>query len=828
MFGLRSVQGRATAAILVLLVLLGSVAAVAAWRAQKERAVHQSLEVRSNVVAAVEKARAEFLRGATLITAAIFAEDATPFVDSYRQANAERDEQLFRARVALTALGDTDALAALDSCIERLEQTKAKIEAIVNFAATADVSTRIGVAQQQYATLWAETQAQLAELDELANGQEAALVAERAAADSTAEATLALMLGLSALAFLVGAATLSGLLMSVVRPLAALRTSARAVASGNLEARAKVAGPEEVASLARDFNEMVDQRRRVEEALRGQSRDLGERAKELNCLYGISNLLQRPDISLEEILQGTVNLIPPAWQYPEITCARIVLGGQEYLTESFRETAWRQTNDIIVNGERTGAVEVCYLEQKPESDEGPFLREERGLINAIAERLGRVSERKQVEETLRESEARYKALFAGAPEGMLVADLQTKQFRHVNPAMCRMFGYTEEEFLRIGVADIHPKESLSYVLADFEAQARGEKRSSSDIPCQRKDGSLFYANINAIMVALDGRRCNLGFFTDVTERKKAEAALRESEERYRSIFESIQDVFYRTDAEGIITEISPSIERFGYTREALMGTQVLGVYEDPEERSGLLKALLEQGDVADHEIRLKTGDGRLINTSVSAHILRGPDGTPSGVEGTLRDISDRKAAEQALRESEEALHEQARRDPLTGVLNHGAIVDEMRSLISTGEHGSRCAVAMIDVDGLKVTNDTYGHQVGDAVLVAVAAVLSRDDALVGRYGGDEFVAILPGADRNAAERYRKDTTDALAHATITDPQTGESIRAEASIGLAVYPEDGSTLANLIKISDDAMYAVKRQRHDRRRSPRKHAPDRKAA
>jgi diguanylate cyclase (GGDEF)-like protein/PAS domain S-box-containing protein len=828
MFGLRSVQGRATAAILVLLVLLGSVAAVAAWRAQKERAVHQSLEVRSNVVAAVEKARAEFLRGATLITAAIFAEDATPFVDSYRQANAERDEQLFRARVALTALGDTDALAALDSCIERLEQTKAKIEAIVNFAATADVSTRIGVAQQQYATLWAETQAQLAELDELANGQEAALVAERAAADSTAEATLALMLGLSALAFLVGAATLSGLLMSVVRPLAALRTSARAVASGNLEARAKVAGPEEVASLARDFNEMVDQRRRVEEALRGQSRDLGERAKELNCLYGISNLLQRPDISLEEILQGTVNLIPPAWQYPEITCARIVLGGQEYLTESFRETAWRQTNDIIVNGERTGAVEVCYLEERPESDEGPFLTEERGLINAIAERLGRVSERKQVEETLRESEARYKALFAGAPEGMLVADLQTKQFRHVNPAMCRMFGYTEEEFLRIGVADIHPKESLSYVLAEFEAQARGEKRSSSDIPCQRKDGSLFYANINAIMVALDGRRCNLGFFTDVTERKKAEAALRESEERYRSIFESIQDVFYRTDAEGIITEISPSIERFGYTREALMGTQVLGVYEDPEERSGLLKALLEQGDVADHEIRLKTGDGRLINTSVSAHILRGPDGTPSGVEGTLRDISDRKAAEQALRESEEALHEQARRDPLTGVLNHGAIVDEMRSLISTGEHGSRCAVAMIDVDGLKVTNDTYGHQVGDAVLVAVAAVLSRDDALVGRYGGDEFVAILPGADRNAAERYRKDATDALAHATITDPQTGANIRAEASIGLAIYPEDGSTLANLIKISDDAMYAVKRQRHDRRRSPRKHAPDRKAA
>ncbi|MGZ3387956.1 MAG: sensor domain-containing diguanylate cyclase, partial [Isosphaeraceae bacterium] len=386
----------------------------------------------------------------------------------------------------------------------------------------------------------------------------------------------------------------------------------------------------------------------------------------------------------------------------------------------------------------------------------------------------------------------------------------------------------EEEFLRLGVADIHPKESLSYVLAEFEAMARGEKLLSVDLPCRRKDGTLFYANVNATMMPLDGQRCLVGFFTDVTESRKAQEALRESEERYRSIFESIQDVFYRTDAKGIITEISPSIEGFGYTREALIGTQVLGVYEDPEERSGLLKTLLEQGGVADHEIRLKTGDGRLLSISVSAHILRGPDGTLSGVEGTLRDISERRRAEQALRESEDALHEQARRDPLTGVLNHGAILDEMRSLISTGEHGPRWVAAMIDVDRLKATNDTYGHQVGDAVLVAVAAALSRDGALVGRYGGDEFVAILPSADRNAAERYRKDATEALAHATITDPQTGATVRVEASIGLAIYPEDGSTLADLIKLSDDAMYAAKRQRPVRRPIPRKHAPDRKAA
>ena len=156
----------------------------------------------------------------------------------------------------------------------------------------------------------------------------------------------------------------------------------------------------------------------------------------------------------------------------------------------------------------------------------PSCRKKADLINAIAERLGRVIERRRAEEALRESEARYKALFAGAPEGMLVADLQTKQFRHANPAICRMFGYSEEEFLRLGVADIHPKESLSYVLAEFEALARGEKLSSTDLPCRRKDGSLFYASVNAIMVALGGHRCVVGFFSDVTERKKTDEALR--------------------------------------------------------------------------------------------------------------------------------------------------------------------------------------------------------------------------------------------------------------------------------------------------------------
>jgi len=405
-------------------------------------------------------------------------------------------------------------------------------------------------------------------------------------------------------------------------------------------------------------------RKRSKELMRDRTHELGGRVKELSCLLEISKLVQRPDISLEEILQGTVNLIPPGWQDPEVTCARIVFEGQEFRTENFRETAWKQTSDLIVNGERSGAVEVCYLQKKPEADEGPFLKEERDLINAIAERLGRISERRRAEEALRESEARYKALFAGAPEGMIVADLHTKQFRHANPAMCRMFGYTEEELLRIGVADIHPKESLSHVLAEFEAQARGEKPSSPDIPCRRKDGSLFYANVSAIMVALDGRRCNVGFFTDVTERRRDERLLRDGEERFRSVLEVSRDLIYRLNLQTRTYEyVSPSVRRLvGFAPQEIVAMGIEGVRErfhpEDRERLGTHPSRLPDDTVEDRkaptiEYRWHCKDGEYRWLSDNRAFVLDKDGRALALVGTVRDITEDKQAEEALRESEE-------------------------------------------------------------------------------------------------------------------------------------------------------------------------------
>ncbi len=144
-------------------------------------------------------------------------------------------------------------------------------------------------------------------------------------------------------------------------------------------------------------------------------------------------------------------------------------------------------------------------------------------FDQMAESLERrEAERKRAEDMLGASEERYKTLFEGAAEGILVADIESKQFKYVNPATCRILGYTAEELTRLSLADIHPKEALDYVVAEFEAQARGEKTLSPEIPCLRKDGSVIYTSVITAPAVIDGRKCNIGFFTDITERKRAE------------------------------------------------------------------------------------------------------------------------------------------------------------------------------------------------------------------------------------------------------------------------------------------------------------------
>ncbi len=130
--------------------------------------------------------------------------------------------------------------------------------------------------------------------------------------------------------------------------------------------------------------------------------NLNERVKELQCLYSIADIAGRPGITLDEVFQGVVNLIPRSWQYPDITCARITIDGKEFRTNNYRDTQWKLSSEIKVSGAKAGVVEIRYLEERPVINEGPFLREERSLLDAIAEQLGLIIERKRTKKEMRE------------------------------------------------------------------------------------------------------------------------------------------------------------------------------------------------------------------------------------------------------------------------------------------------------------------------------------------------------------------------------------------------------------------------------------------
>jgi PAS domain S-box-containing protein len=371
--------------------------------------------------------------------------------------------------------------------------------------------------------------------------------------------------------------------------------------------------------------------KQAQEALGQLAHELGERVKELNCLYGISRLAGIQGITLGEILQGTIDLIPPAWLHPEVTSARVVLEGQEFKTENFEETRWRQASDLVVHGERVGTLEVCLLEEKQEHDEGPFLKEERPLIDAIAERLGRITERMRAEEgqrqalaealqatqALRQSEQQYRQLLDALQEGIWVID-QDAMTTLVNPRMAEMLGYTVEEMQGRHLYSFMDERGVKITERNLKRREEGIKEQH-DFEFMRKDGSRIYTLLEtAPLFDDDGNYVGgIAGIQDITHRRRAEQALREAKEAAEAARREEQDRRQEADRRRQIAESLADVLAALNTNQPL--SSVLDYI------AAQARQLLDNQAVAVY--RLQGADGRLA--------LQGARGLPAScVTGT--------------------------------------------------------------------------------------------------------------------------------------------------------------------------------------------------
>ena len=268
-----------------------------------------------------------------------------------------------------------------------------------------------------------------------------------------------------------------------------------------------------------------------------------------------------------------------------------------------------------------------------------------------------ITARKRAEEALKRSEEQFRAIFDSARDGILLADAETMRFHTGNEAICRMLGYSLAEIRTIGFEDIHPEEDLPYVIEQFEKLKRRDIAFTKDIPVKRKDGTIFFVDINVSTVTLDGNIYVMGMFRDLSERLQAEEALRESEAKYRTLFESSAEGFFLcTD---IIFDCNEqACKLWKCDREDIVG-------HSPVEFSPEFQPDGRRSATAAHEYitaalggtpqffywQHRRKDGVLIDTEISLKSV--VVNRQQLLQATMRDITERRQAEKALRESEE-------------------------------------------------------------------------------------------------------------------------------------------------------------------------------
>ena len=262
---------------------------------------------------------------------------------------------------------------------------------------------------------------------------------------------------------------------------------------------------------------LQSERKQTEEALR-------ERTKELQCLYAVSTLAAGTDRPMREMLEAAVCLIPAGWFYPEITCARIVSGGQSYTTENFRETPWQLHADAGGAADSASSVDVFYLEERPKLDEGPFVKEERLLIDELTRILRTAVERRHAQDAQQESEKIFAIFLRLTPVYVYIKEVSSTESRVLRASdnFQQMIGISGTDMVGKTMAELFAPELAAKIRADdWSVVSKGEA-----VTLEEELNGRSYTTIK-FPIALEGRSLLAGYTIDVTERKRAEETLRQ-------------------------------------------------------------------------------------------------------------------------------------------------------------------------------------------------------------------------------------------------------------------------------------------------------------